>query len=118
MGSKFVIAITVAVALIFILIDFTAHGHFSPAQRRRKVISNVESAEVPSLTNFDVTVEDRTAILHGSVDTDAERKQVTDLALGVPGFLTVYNDVRNDSIPEELLARLKAVQDADDTRGE
>src|SRR5687768_14140981 len=118
MGSKLVIVITAVVAVLFIIIDITQHGHFDPDHQRRSVIERVEAAGVRSLVGFDVRIDDRTAILSGKVDSDAERRQVTDLALGVPGFLTVYNDVHDDSIPEELLAALKDVQDADDTRGE
>jgi outer membrane protein OmpA-like peptidoglycan-associated protein len=118
MGSKLVIAITAIVAALFIIIDITQHGHFDPAHQQRMVIKRVEAAQVPSLDHFNVDVDDRTAIVSGNVDSDAERKQVTDLVLQVPGFLTVYNDLHNDSIDEQLLAHLKDVEDADDTRGE
>jgi len=118
MGSKLVIAVTAVIAALFIFIDITAHGHFDPARQARMVRERVDAAQIASLTDFNVDVEDRTAILSGKVDSDAEIKQITDLGLQVPGFLTVYNQVKNDSIPEDVLAKLKDVQDADDTRGE
>ena len=118
MGSKLVIAVTAAIAVLFLIIDLTAHGHFDKARQRDKIIEAVNAAGITTLKDFDVVIDDRTAILKGSVDTDSDRRWVTDVALTVPGFLTIYNDVRNDAIPEEVLARLKAVQDADSTPGE
>lgn len=118
MGSKFIIAITVVIFLLFLFVDVFAHGHFSEDSKRRKMIEKVEAAGIETLKDFDVSVEDRTAVLHGDVDTAEERRHATEEALQVPGLLTVYNDLRVDAIDEELLSLLKKQQDADGTRGE
>ncbi len=118
MGSKFIIAITAAVAALFILIDVVGHGHASPERTRKRVINRVEAATIETLTDFDVDVEDRTAIIRGKVDTAEERRRATDEALSVPGLLTVYNELRVDMIDEELLAALKKQLAVDGTPGE
>lgn len=117
MGSKLIIAITAIVALAFIIIDVVAHGHFSPSKTRSRVVDRVEAADIPTLTNFTVDVEDRTAILKGAVDTLEDRRRATDEALRVPGLLTVYNDLDLDLIHEPLLAALKDQLDADGVPG-
>ncbi len=81
MASKFIALLTGIVALVIILIDATRHGHFDPKHRRDSVLDHIEAESVPSLTNLDAKVEDRTAIISGYVDTEAERSQVTDAAL-------------------------------------
>ena len=118
MGSKLIIAITVIVGIVFIIIDVFAHGHFSPGHTRDRVVDRVGAADIATLTDFNVDVEDRTAILHGSVDTLEDRRRATDEALRVPGLLTVYNDLKVDMIHEPLLAALKRQLDADGVRGE
>lgn len=117
MGSKLIIAITALVALAFIIIDVVAHGHFSPAETRERVVNRVEAADIQTLNGFTVDVEDRTAILRGAVDTLEDRRRVTDEALRVPGLLTVYNDLKLDLIHEPLLAALKDQLDADGIPG-
>lgn len=118
MGSKLVAVITALAALFVICIDFAFHGHFDPANRRKKVVERVESEAIPTILDFDAQVKGRTAILKGLVDTEAERVRATNAALSVPGFLTVYNEVRVDAIDQELLAQLEAQQAADGMPGE
>ena len=74
MGSKFVIALTAAAAAVFIFIDLFAHGHFSPEYTKRRVTDRVETAGIDTLKDFNVDVEDRSAILKGNVDTAEERR--------------------------------------------
>jgi len=118
MGSRLIIALTIIVGLVFIVIDLFAHGHFSPSHTRDRVLNRVDSAEISTLTDFNVDVEERTAILHGNVDTLEDRRRATDEALRVPGLLTVYNNLKVDTIHEPLLAALKKQLEADGVRGE
>ena len=118
MGSKLVIVLTVIASVFAIALDVARHGHFSPTQRRQVLLDHVNSANVTSLVEANAQVDDRTAILTGKVDSVADRAAMTRAALQVPGFLTVYNDVRVDAIDEQLLAELKKVEYADDTPGE
>jgi outer membrane protein OmpA-like peptidoglycan-associated protein len=131
MGSKFVALLTGIIAALIILVDVTRHGHFDPVNRRERLERAVGSANVPSLVHADgegadrtysqgatVLVEERTGILRGSVDSEAERVQATRAALRVPGFLTIYNELDVDAIPEDLLAELRHLTQTDDTPGE
>jgi outer membrane protein OmpA-like peptidoglycan-associated protein len=134
MGSKFIVLLTGVVALVIILIDVTQHGHFDPVNRRERLEEAVAASNVPSLVHVregandddddryesgpTVLVEERTGILRGYVDSEAERAQATNAALHVPGFLTIYNELEVDSIREELLAELRRLTQSDDTPGE
>lgn len=120
MWSKIIAVLTALTALLVICIDAAFHGHHDPVGRRNAVLASVEAAGLPKghLLNPDVQVKGRTAVLLGAVDTEAERVQVTNAALEVPGFLTVYNDIRVDAIDPELLAKLEAQQAADGVPGE
>lgn len=118
MASKFVALVTGIVALLIIVWDVTGHGHFSPPNRREKLLDAVESANVPSLYQHDVLVEERTGILRGKVDSETDRLQATHAALSVPGFLTLYNELEVDAIEEPLLQQLRALTQSDATPGE
>jgi outer membrane protein OmpA-like peptidoglycan-associated protein len=117
MGSKLIIALTVVAAVVFVIVDVFAHGHFSPNKTRERVLDRVQSSHIEHLDGFDVDIENRTAILRGNVDTQEERRQATDQALHVPGLLTVYNDLKVDKIEEPLLSALKKELEADGVPG-
>jgi outer membrane protein OmpA-like peptidoglycan-associated protein len=133
MGSKSVLFFTIVAAALIIAVDVTKHGHFDPANRRDRLEEAVSSANVPSLvranpaatgdadryeTGAVVLVDERTGILRGYVDSEAERVQATKAALRVPGLLTVYNELRVDNIDEALLGEMRRLTQTDDTPGE
>ena len=119
MASKFTAVLTAVLALVFFVADGAWHGHFSPVQRRARMRERIETEAVSSLTkDWDVQVKGRTAILTGAVDTEADRVRVTNAALKVPGFLTIWNQIKVDAIDQALLAALEAQQAADGVPGE
>ena len=63
-----------------IVVDEGHHGHFSPEQRGKKLLENLKGAGIPTLVGAEAKVDDRTAIVSGSVDTAAERARATKAA--------------------------------------
>ena len=108
----------VAVAVVIIL-DLILHGHFDDGTMRDSITEAVSTeSEAPSLANFQVKVNDRTAYVSGLVDTPVERHRITEAALRAPGILTLVNDFRVDLLLEELFKKLQDLMAADGTPGE
>jgi outer membrane protein OmpA-like peptidoglycan-associated protein len=118
MGSNFVKVLAVVVVALTVILDVTLHGHFDDGKIRNLITKNLQNEPIPTLTEVDVRVRDRTAYVSGLVDTPQERVRTTRAALEAPGILTLVNDVRVDLLLEILFQRLKSVMEASPGGGE
>ncbi len=111
--------------LIFLLLGWaileSAKHHQAGAHQAEQIETNLMKADgLDSLTDLEIKVdgERRTALISGKVDTEAERQQLTDVALRTRGLLTVFSEVKVDAIAEELLIDLRQLTEDDPTVGD
>jgi outer membrane protein OmpA-like peptidoglycan-associated protein len=104
----------------YLIVD-QAKDHQAGARQAGQIKADVETTEgLETLTDLEVKIdgERRTALISGKVDTEAERRKLTEVALQTRGLKTVFSEVQVDAIREDLLIDLRQLTEDDPTIGD